>query len=109
MWYSPYSNEEGTDPRMKYNMDEFYRLMESIEDQGGEHLELTHDPVFHIELTGPHVKGEEVLYCGESAMFAIPYEPLGHEGTMDSITVCAVDDAVGRWPRFANAHAKGEL
>lgn len=96
---------------MHYSPDEFLRLMEEIDFQGGEHLDETHDNVFHTEFTGDHegVKGLEIEYCGESALFEIPYGPqekAQHNGA-GVVKVCAVDDMVGRWPRFAEAEALG--
>jgi hypothetical protein len=98
---------------MYYSQNEFFRLMEAIEDQGGEHLDQTHDPIYHTDLAGdnPKVKGFEMVYCGLDVLFEIPYEGLdknGDEIGVQPITACAVDDWIGRWPRFAHAKAPGE-
>lgn len=90
---------------MQYRQDEFFRLLEAIELDGGTHLDEAHENVFHTKLTGDHVKGMEVAYCNESALFEIPYE--GEDGAVVSIKACAVDDRIGLWPRFAAAQAPG--
>lgn len=97
---------------MRYTQDEFFRLMQAIEDQGGTHLDQTHDPVYHTEFAGSHpqAKGVEITYCGLDVMFEVPYEGLDKHGAdlgVQPVEVCAVDDWVGRWPRFADAAAPG--
>jgi hypothetical protein len=90
---------------MHYEQAEFFRLMESIENQGGVHLDEAHENVFHTKLAGDHVKGIEIGYCNESALFEVPYT--GEDGVVTDIRVCAVDDRMGLWPRFADAQAPG--
>ena len=76
---------------MHYDQAAFFRLMESIENQGGVHLDEAHENVFHTKLAGDHVKGIEIGYCNESALFAVPYT--GEDGVPGGvIRVCAVDD-----------------
>lgn len=98
---------------MYYSQNEFFRLMEAIEDQSGVQLDETHDAVYHTDLAGdnPKVKGFEMQYCGLDVLFEVPYDALDIEGNevgVHPITACAVDDWMGRWPRFANAKAPGE-
>lgn len=95
---------------MKYTQDEFFRLMEAIEEEGGEHLDETHDAMYHTKFTGDKMKGLEVHYCGLDVMFDVPYVGLDINGQpmqVQPVKVCAVDDMVGRWPRFSHANAKG--
>lgn len=96
---------------MQYTREEFFRLMEQIEADGGDHLDKTHDPSVFTELVGGPVldpKQGFVRNCGENALFRVAYEPSGHDGTLETLEVCAVDDMMGRWPRFVAARAAGE-
>lgn len=93
---------------MYYERDEFFRLMESIEKQGGTHLDKIHEHVYHADLVSDTgTKGLMVVNCGESALFEVPYEALGNDGVLTTAEVCAVDDRMGLWPRFADAVAPG--
>lgn len=93
---------------MYYERDEFFRLLESIENQDGIHLDELHDNVYHSDLINDSGgKGVEVVYCGEAALFEVPYEALGDHGVLTTVKVCAVDDRLGLWPRFADANAPG--
>lgn len=92
---------------MHYDQQEFFRLMEEVEFQGGEYLDELHDGIFHTKLTGDKVRGYEVAYCGEAALFEVPYEPMNKQGVIAKVKVCAVDDRMGLWPRFAGANAPG--
>ncbi len=95
---------------MEYTADEFYRLMEAVEEQGGSHIDEVHDPVYHKKLTGDMIKGHEMTYCGEMAQFEIPYFGLdlkGKELPEQKLIVCAIDDRIGLWPRYASANAGG--
>lgn len=95
---------------MYYRRDEFFRLLDEVEFQGGALLDKTHDNVYHTEFTGEdkRVQGHEVEYCGENALFTVPYFGEGDNDTQLAIEVCAVDDCMGLWPRFANAEAPGQ-
>lgn len=93
---------------MHYRRDEFFRLLDEIEFQGGSHLDETHDNVYHTEFVGEKIKGHEVEYCGENALFEVPYFAEGDNDTMRTVKVCAVDDRLGLWPRFAGASAPGQ-
>ena len=93
---------------MYYNRDEFFRLMEAIEEQGGDHLDEIHEHVYIPDLiNNSGRKGIEALNCGASALFEIPYESVGEHGMLTTAKACAVDDRLGLWPRFAAANAPG--
>lgn len=67
--------------------------MEQAEAQGIEHLDelcLPKEYEFGGNATPVTLRG-----CGNSSMFAVPY---GKDG--EPAKVCAVDDDMGRWPRF---------
>ncbi len=95
---------------MKYTREEFFRLMEAIEADGGEHLDKVHEHSNYLEFVGGPTKDVAQSYhrnCGESALFEVDYQPI-HGDTLERMEVCAVDDWMGRWPRFASADAAGE-
>lgn len=95
---------------MRYSQNEFFKLVDAVEDQGGKLLPEIHENVYHTQFCGDKIKGEEVVYCGEEALLEIPYEGTDRNGVelgVQPIKVCAVDDMVGRWPRFAAAGAPG--
>lgn len=94
--------------------DIFIKLVEVVEAQGGELLPETHHPTpFVYKIQGDHgrVKPVEVngTGCGEDALLRIPYDDHhpNKEGVEDAapdrrdIKVCAIDDLVHLWPRFA--------
>jgi hypothetical protein len=87
---------------MDYEKDEFFALIEDVEDQGGEHLdELCKHRRY--EFTGDSIKPVVLPGCGNAALFRVPYEAIdkkGKEAGVQPIVVCAVDDDMGRWPRF---------
>ncbi len=98
---------------MNYGRDEFFRLLDEVESQGGEHLDAVHERAYLTELCGGAIKNPPdhriaANNCGESALFEIPYEA-PQAAVEGRIVVCAKDDAVGRWPRFADANAPGEV
>ena len=83
---------------MKYSQEEFFDLMERVENEGGEHL----DDICGVRqytFSGPHTKPLTDPGHGEVTLFKIPYL---HEddSTAGELTVCAVDDDMGRWPRY---------
>ena len=92
---------------MKYTEDEFFRLMAEVQKQGGYHVDETHKDVYHKSFTG-NLTTEGVPpdgtigYCNNNALFKVPYI-----GSDKKITVCAVDDCMGLWPRFSDAQAPG--
>lgn len=87
---------------MNYSSDQFLRLMEEVEEQGGEHLdELC--TARRFEFCGDKIKPVTLPGCGNSSVFQIPYaatDKNGREKGMQDVKVCAVDDALGYWPRF---------
>lgn len=87
---------------MNYSSDEFLRLMEAVENQGGEHLDKL-CTVRRFEFSGDKIKPVSLPGCGNNSIFEIPYaagDKNGRNKGMQTVTVCAVDDAVGYWPRF---------
>jgi hypothetical protein len=92
-----------------YSQAEFFRLMEEVIAQGGEHLDVVHEHIYHTELSGGPVTDAlqgEVKYCNEAALFELPYEPHGSD-MLGTIRLCAIDDRMGLMPRFAQAKAPG--
>ena len=110
---------------------DFISLLEEVERQGGELLPETCLPgeyVITISKKGGGVKKRKVLTtgCGNEHRLEIPYDPstpvavpqtptaedpepkakrhAGDHG-LGKVIVCATDDAVDRWPRFAKAGA----
>lgn len=101
---------------MNYSPDDFLTLLEEVERQGGVHLP---DPCTapSIRMKQPdaagNLKWKEVFLtgCGKDARFALPYEPAAEsakdrqamiERGAGFVTACAVDDDMGKWPRFAS-------
>lgn len=91
-----------------YTKEEFLRMIDIVEEQGGAYLDTPHDVVVHDDLKADDDK-PVTQNCGEPALFEVPYEPSGYDGTIDSLVVCGVDDLMGLWPRFASANAKSGL
>ena len=93
-------------PKASYTQAEFYRLIEEVESQGGEHVDAAHDIVVHdaLDLSGQPPAAQN---CGEPALFDVPYEPMGYDGTLATIRMCAVDDRMGLMPRFMPPNAPG--
>lgn len=90
---------------MKYKPDEFFRLMAAVEEQGGEHLDESHDTVYLMPDKDKGLPGLELDYCGQSMLFVIPDLP--GESPPGKTKVCAMDDDMGLWPRFRDARAFG--
>lgn len=90
---------------MNYTEQQFVRLMEMVEAEGGEHLD-EQCKGRRFEISGePYLKTQRVTlpYCGNSALFEIPYEkPVDgtNAAVLDKVRVCALDDMVGLWPRY---------
>lgn len=92
---------------MKYNEDEFFRLMEAVEADGGKHIDEPHTDAVH-EMTGNLLKKQSVHYCGSPVQFEVPYRfGTGSSEVLALGTFCAIDDCMGRWPRYASADAEG--
>ena len=78
---------------MNYSKEEFFDLMTQAENQGAQHLdELCNDRVYEF---GGRVKPLRLRGCLNSSLFEVPFGD--NEGV---VRVCAVDDDMGRWPRF---------
>lgn len=111
LWYTSLPNEEA---KIQYHPDDFLRLAEEVEAQGGVNLPRRCNPrKFKLPLpkTGGG-KGWKELFttgCGQESLFEIPYSlPGGRLGKKmrdrggGLVVACAVDDDMGKWPRFAN-------
>ena len=102
---------------MNYSPDDFLRLLEEVERQSGVHLP---EPCTarSWRMQQPDAKGDmrwrEVFAtgCGKDKRFAVPYEPAAtsakerqamKERGAGFVYACAVDDDMGKWPRFAEA------
>lgn len=90
-----------------YTQDEFFRLIAEVEAQGGDLVDATHDIIVHEELAMKGDKEPVQQNCGEAALVDVPYEPMGDEGTLAMVRLCAIDDRIGLMPRFALANAPG--
>jgi hypothetical protein len=98
---------------MQYNPDDFLRLMEAIEAIGGAHCE---KPCVGTKYKIQLPNAQNVLKwndkfttaCNQQTRFLVPYKRPGaptekmkeEESDRGLVTVCAVDDSMGRWPRF---------
>jgi hypothetical protein len=92
---------------MNYSQDEFLDIMSQVDREGGDHLDKV---CKHRRYTfsGPKQKPVILPGCGNSTLFEIPYdlEPATNVLEKGKIGVCAVDDAMGAWPRYgANEHS----
>lgn len=87
---------------MDYMQDEFFDLVERVEDEGGELL----DDICKnrkYDFTGDKIRSVVLAGCGNQSLFVVPYDALdikGKEAGPHPVLVCAVDDDMGRWPRF---------
>lgn len=101
---------------MRYHPDDFLRLIELVEVTGGSQAEGRCEPV-KFRLKQPDTKGEmrykdfHTAGCRKEALFIVPYQKPEYKGEDDTMieggigtgVFCAVDDSMGRWPRFQNA------
>ncbi len=100
---------------MNYTHDQFFRLVDAIEADGGVHLDVAHEKVFYDELCGGPIKDAlqgavDNNNCGESVLFDVPYVSILSATVLDGqVVVCAKDDMMGLWPRYASANAKGQV
>lgn len=83
-----------------YTEAEFFRLYEAVEEQGGIHIDEPHEGHIIVDLQF----GLE--YCGKNAQFDLTYHDYASEEEC-LVRVCAEEDRIGLWPRFADAHAPG--
>lgn len=87
---------------MNYSQNEFFALVETVEEQGGEHLDKLCKAQTY-KFVGNKQKPMTLPSCGNSALFLVPYEAINRDGSeagLQPVEVCAVDDDMGRWPRF---------
>lgn len=89
---------------MNYDQDEYFDLMERVEEQGGE-LQESICANQRYDFTGPNSKPVTIAGCGNQSIFTVPYEGVvAKDGEVEPgvypISVCAVDDDLGAWPRF---------
>ncbi len=98
---------------MRYHPDDFLRLEEVIEQQGGTRASGKCTPKkFSLKVPDAEGKVRSREYytggCGKESLFIVPYrKPSSRdekgatiEGGTGTLVVCAVDDSLGRWPRF---------
>lgn len=107
---------------MQYHPDDFLALSVAVEHEGGAlHREACLGKTVRLKQPddGRMVwKRHQTTHCDMSARMSLPYNPrnpvnitegdvtvVHHPGedlpAAGSVTVCAVDDAVGLWPRYA--------
>lgn len=112
---------------MNFHPEDFQALSEAIEKEGGIALKEACEPK-EFKLKVPDFRGHKVTKryyttgCGFSAKFELPYNPglhirlredddnfvepvvvvdhPGEKGPEKLVKVCAVDDAIGLWPRY---------
>jgi hypothetical protein len=82
---------------MRYSQDEVIELMDRVEEQGGEHLD-DQCTARRYSFVGDKMKPVTLPGCGNSLLFDVPYT--GENEKQESVVVCAVDDDMGKWPRF---------
>jgi hypothetical protein len=83
---------------VNYTKDQFFDLMAQAEEQGATHrVEVCSETAYDFGGRKPVTfRG-----CGHAAIFDVPYESVVHDARDDAaVRVCAVEDAMGRWPRF---------
>ena len=85
---------------INYNKDEFFALIEAVERQGGTHLDSMCTGHHYVCDSGDKAVEVTLPGCGSVAMFEIPYDSHIAGESFRTITACAVDDDMGRWPRF---------
>lgn len=86
----------------------FIALCDAVEDQGGELLTETHWPetlIYETKNSKGRKRTEEAesTGCGRETLFDVPYEMYSTDDTVEEgmIKVCAIDDMMDLWPRFA--------
>lgn len=117
---------------MEYTGTEFASLVEAVEDDGGVHLDDICEPILHRIKTSPKGKTKTYkgAGCGDATVFKLKYKSaiFGNDSDSDQLVevgehpdgttammavpvdegihllrVCANDDDLGKWPRFADA------
>lgn len=97
---------------LNYHPDDFFRLLDLVEADGGALLEdRCESAAFQLTqptISGAHVRRTfETVGCGEQSRFVLPYDRIA-EAKLDAdeaafVTVCAVDDDMGKWPKYRAA------
>lgn len=94
---------------MNYTHEQYERLLDAIEDAGGQHLDEKLCGARKYTFTGPVGKEDDpdraiwLQGCGNYAIFEIPYEAHIHgtnAAVLQPIELCAVCDDIGGMPRF---------
>lgn len=99
---------------MNYEGDEFIRLLEEVERQGGEHLQEKCSPhKYRLQVPKPgkpeakEWKEHFTSGCGKESKFRVftseASAGVDDFGSAAPAVVCAVDDNMGMWPRFKQA------
>jgi hypothetical protein len=93
---------------VEYSPTQYTRLLELIEEQGGEHLDelcVSRGHVFDPSPSNGVGKVITMPGCGNYSIFLIPFESemQGGLGLLETAKLCAVCDGLGFKPRFAEA------
>lgn len=100
---------------MQFHPDDFDRLAAEVERQGGTSLPGAHNARrIYMKAVGPDGTEKHqdafTIGCGREARFLVPYglpqSKLGkamEKRGAGIVEVCAVDDDMGKWPRFQDA------
>lgn len=94
---------------MMYSREEFFALIEAVEDDGGEHLDKTCE-VRRYEFVGSKSKPFIPPSHRDPTLFLVPYEAADKRGLemgTQAVEACAVEDDMGRWPRFGGDRYAG--
>lgn len=86
---------------MNYTPEQFFALIEAVEEQGGE---LTDDlcAARTYDFCGEKSKPVTLSGCGNTSIFEVPYEAEdeGDVGELGLLRLCGVCDDLGLTPRF---------
>lgn len=97
---------------MNYSREEFDRLTDAVEEQGGTLLpEICESKDIEYRKKDGYARNkierDVTQGCGHEAIFVSTYEPEKNSGEKTGfVRACAVCDGVGAWPRYA--HILGE-
>jgi hypothetical protein len=87
---------------VEYTPEQFLRLVDEIESQGGEYLEDEVCKPRQITFTGSYFGPMWVHGCGNDTLFTFPYASEA-AGSLHDVRLCAVCDNLGLRPRFMAA------
>jgi hypothetical protein len=102
---------------MNYSNKAFYKLMDDAAASGAEHLDKDCTARTYVVDTGQreyeHDDGDLRTFnpngapqhvtlpaCSQSALFSVGYEGPDRDMGPLAMTICAVDDALGAWPKY---------